>query len=240
MSNLPIYMKQEGNTLYYKGSGEIIYYVPEKYYELSLAYSIGEYVEVMGMFCYCRFDSNGKAGPIKPFKFPTMMKCKPSTVEKVTNFQLMGSKTTQGYRLLHFKDGDELLTEVAVPQNIVNVEKFVNLLKGGNLPDYIPYNEIQDYMILNAKLNGFNYKVSNQLLGLMISEIYRDMKDLSRPFRYTDMKDQTAYKAVNIVKVPKYTSVYTSITSENPDEAIAGALINTGTGESPLERVMMN
>lgn len=237
---LPLYMRQEENTLYYKGSGEIIYYVPEKFYDLSLAYSIGEYVEALGIFCYSRFDGNGKSSGVKPFKLPTMMKCKPSKIEKVTSFQLMNSKTSQGYRLLHFKDGDELLTEIAIPQSVVNVEKFVGLLKGGNLPDYIPYNEIQDYMILNAKLNGFNYKVSNQLLGLMISELYRDANDLSKPFRYTDMKDQTAYKAVNITKVPKYTSVYTAITSENPDEAIAGALINTGTGESPLERVMMN
>lgn len=240
MASLPPYMKQVENTLFYKGPGELIYYVPEKFYDLSVAYSIGEYVEAMGIFCYARFDGTGKSSGIKHFKLPTMMKCKPSKIDKVTSFQLEGSSTPQGYRLLHFQDGDELLSEIAVPQSIVNVEKFTGLLKGGNLPDHIPYNELQDYIILNAKLNGFNYKVSNQLLGLMISEIYRDKKDLSKPFRYTDMKDLTAYKAVNITKVPKYTSVYTSITSENPDEAIAGALINSGTGESPLERIMMN
>ena len=237
---LPAYMRQDENAIYYKGDGEIIYYVPEKYYELSLAYSLGEYVNIMGVFAYCHFEKSGKADKLKHFKCPTMIKCKPSKIEKVTSFQLQGSKSTQGYRFLYFMDGAELISELALQQNIENVEKFMNLVKGGNLPDYIPYNEIHEYLIANAKLNGFSYRVSHQILGMIISEIYRDRKDLSKPFRYTDMKDMTDYKAINMTKIPKYTSVYTSITSENPDEAIAGALINKGTGRSPLERVMMN
>jgi hypothetical protein len=48
------------------------------------------------------------------------------------------------------------------------------------------------------------------------------------------------YKAIPITKVPKYTSPYTAITSENPDEAIAAAITTSGTGQSPLEKVIMN
>ena len=48
------------------------------------------------------------------------------------------------------------------------------------------------------------------------------------------------YKMIPITQVPKYISPYTAITSENPDEAIAGALTTTGSNRSPLEKVMMN
>ena len=45
---------------------------------------------------------------------------------------------------------------------------------------------------------------------------------------------------MSIIKVPKYTSPYTAITSENADEAIAAAMTTTGKAESPLEKVMMD
>lgn len=238
---LPSYMKQDGDTLFYKGSGELIYYVPEKYFELSVAEIEGEYVKTMGIFAYCNFSSTGRPDGVKPFKAPTMIKCKPSFIEKVNNYQLEGSKNPNTYRLLKFHDGDELICNLSVPKDVDNVDKFLKLLIRGHLPDYIPYNEIQDYMILNAKLNGFNYKVSNQIMGLVISQLCRDPNDLYKPFRYTDMKDMTAYKAININMVPKYTSPYTAVISENPDEAIAGAILsNDSKSSSPLEKVMMN
>ena len=240
MATLPPYIKSDENTVFYKGDGEIIYYVPEKYFELNMAYGLGEYVYTLGVFTYAHFRKDGKNDGVKHFKCPTMIKCKPSKIEKITTFQVQGSKTPQGYRFLHFTDGSELISELALQQNIENVEKFIGVVKGGNLPDYIPYNELHEYLIENARLNGFNYRVSHQILGMIISEIYRDKDDLSKPFRYSEMKDMTAYKAINMTKIPKYTSVYTSITSENPDEAIAGAIVNKGSGRSPLERVIMN
>lgn len=233
------WMKQENNVLYFHGDGELIYYVPEKYFELNIASIIGEYVEVMGMFAYALFDKTGKQILFKHFKCPTIFKCKPTKIEKINNFQLTGSKSQRSYRLLRFTDGFELMCSIAIPKTVDNVEKFVNLLIRGNLPDYIPYDEIQDYMIMNAQLNGFNYKVSNQVMGMVISELCRDSNDLSKPFRYTSMDDMTSYTMIPIMKVPKYTSPYTALTSENPDEAIASAITTTGTGSSPLEKVMM-
>ena len=237
---LPAYMKVDGNKLIFNGPGEIIYYIPEKYFDLSLATFIGEEIEAMGIFPYSYSPSGSDEDrQFKPFKYPTIIRFKPSETEKINNLVLMGAKKPSDYRAAYFHKGDELLCEISVPQDIDNVDKFVNLFKGGNLPDYIPYNEIHEYMIGNAQANGFNYKVSNQILGLVISEVYRDAADPSKPFRYSSMEDQTAYRAVNINMVPKFTSAYTAITSENPDEAIAAAVTNTGHGRSPLEDIMM-
>ena len=239
MANLPIWMKQVDHKIYFNGSGELIYYIPEKYFELNVAIVEGEYVKTIGMFAYAVFDESGKSKGIKHFKFPTMFNCKPSSIEKLTKFQLQGTREEKPYRLLHFTKGSELVCDVNVPQEHDNIEKFINLLKGGHIPDYIPYNEVQDYFINNAKLNGFSYKVSNQILGIIISELYRNPDNLSEPFRNATNKSMTDYVAINIRKVPKYTSVYTAITSENPDEAIAAALTNVGQGKSPLEQIVM-
>lgn len=237
---LPAYINEIDNKVIFTGDGELIYYVPEKYFEINIAVINGEYVELMGIFPYCVFDENGKAGPLKQFKCPTIFTCIPTAISKSPKLHLEGTREEKAYRLLHFSKGAELICSTKIPKDVTNVEKFVKLLTGANLPDNIPYNELYQYMIENAELNGFNYKVSNQIIGMIISELCRDPKNLNRPFRLTKMDDMTSYRSINIKQVPKYTSVYTAITSENPDEAIAAAMINTGKGESPLEKVMMN
>lgn len=223
----------------FNDSGELIYYIPEKFFDLNVASSIGEVIETMGIFSYGLFDKNGKKIKISRFKCPTMIKCKPSSITKESALHLIGTKEPSAYRLLHFKKGDELLCTTELPKDIVNVEKFLNLLVRANLPETIPYNELYEYVINNASLNGFNYKVSGQIIGILISELYRDSKDLTKEFRLSDMKDMCEYTAIPITKVPKYTSPYAAITSENADEAIAAAMVNKGTSETPLEKVVM-
>ena len=234
------YLKEIDNKMIFTGDGEIIYYIPEKYFDLNVASIIGEVIETMGIFAYGLFDKTGKQLAFKHFKCPTMIQCKPSKIDKINGFQLEGSKSPKSYRLLHFSKDDELVCSTAIPQSVDNVEKFMNLLIRGNLPDYIPYNELQDYVIKNAELNGFNYGISNQIVGLLISELCRSTEDLSKPFRFSDMKDMLDYVMIPIMRVPKYTSPYTALVSENPDEAVAGALTTKGTAHSPLEKVMMN
>lgn len=234
------FLKQDGDKVLFNGEGELIYYIPEKYFNNNVAITIGEIIQTMGIFTYGLYDKNGKQLKLDRFKCPTVLQCKPSLVTKEPKLKLIGTKEELPYRLLHFKNDDELICNVNIPKSIDNVDMFVNLLVGGNLPSNIPYNELHEYIIKNAELNGFNYKVSAQLIGIIIGELYRDPKDLSKPFRLSGMTDMLDYKAIPIVKVPKYTSPYTAITSENADEAIAAAMTTSGKTESPLEKVMMD
>lgn len=233
------YIKKEGEKCIFSGDGELIYYVPEKFFDIGLAIPVGERMIMMGMCRYALFDNNGKKLKIADLKIPTTFECRPSLVTKETNYHLQGTKEQLDYRLFHFKKGDELICNMDVPQDIVNVEKFFKLMSGGNLPDHIPYDRIHEYVLENAAANKFNYKVSPNIIGILISELNRDPDDLTKPFRLSAMKDMNNYKAISIIKIPKYTSPYTSITSENADEAIASAMTTKGTAESPLEKVVM-
>jgi len=233
------FFRQDKEKVIFIGDGELIYYIPEKYFDNSVAYNIGEVIETIGVFSYGLFDGKGKRVKIDRFKCPTVFQCKPSSITKEPDLQLIGSKESKAYRLLHFKKGDELICNTHVPKDITNVEKFMNLLVRANLPETIPYDEIHEYILANAELNGFNYKVSGQIIGILVSELYRDPSDLSKPFRLSNSTDMLDYKAIPILKVPKYTSPYTAITSENADEAIAAAMTTKGKTDSPLEKVMM-
>lgn len=233
------FFKTVNNKVIFSGDGELIYYIPEKYFDIKAAETIGERINVMGMFTYAVFDKSGKRVILKPFNCPTMIECIPSSISKESEYHLEGTKEAKSYRLLHFKNGDELICSTKVPVDTAVLEKFVDIFKGGNLPENIPYNKIQDYILKNAELCKFDYKVSAQVLGLVISEIYRYDKDLTKPFRIANTNDMYAYKAISIDKVPKYTSAFTAITSDNADEAIAAAMTTKGHADSPLEKIVM-
>lgn len=233
------FFKTVNNKVIFSGDGELIYYIPEKYFEIKAAEIVGERTNVIGMFTYAVFDKSGKRLIFKPFNCPTMIECIPNNISKEANYLLEGTKESKTYRLLHFKNGDELICSTKVAVDFAVLEKFVDIFKGGNLPENIEYNKIQDYILKNAELCKFDYKVSAQVIGMVISEIYRDEKDLSKPFRLADTDDMLAYKAISIEKVPKYTSAFTAVTSDNADEAIAAAMTTKGKGESPLEKIVM-
>lgn len=237
---MPSYFYEKDSKVIFNDTGELIYYIPEKYFSLNVASSIGEVIQSIGIFSYGLFDKNGKKIKISRFKCPTMISCKPSSISKESSLHLIGTKEPEAYRLLHFHKGDELLCSTELPKSIENVEKFLNLLVRGNLPQTIPYDELYSYIIENAELNGFNYKVSGNIIGILISELYRDSNDLTKEFRLSDMKNMNDYTAIAITKIPKYTSPYAAITSENADEAIVAAMVNKGVSETPLEKVVMD
>lgn len=233
------FYKEENDKLIFNQDGELIYYIPESYFDINVAQSIGEIIESMGIFSYALFDKNGKKIKLSRFKCPTLIQCKPTSISKESSLQLEDSKEAQAYRLLHFKKGSELLHNINIIKSVDTVELFIKMLISAKLPDNIPYNELYDYFIKNAELNGMKYNVCNQIIGVLISELYRDQDDIFKPFRLSDMNDMKNYKAISIKKVPKYTSSYTAITSENADDAIASAMVNMNKIESPLEKVMM-
>ena len=233
------FFKTVNDKVIFTGDGELIYYVPEKYFDIKAAETIGERINTIGMFTYAVFDKSGKRVILKPFNCPTMIECIPNFISKESNYTLEGTKEAKSYRLLHFKNGDELICSTKVPVDTIILEKFVDIFKGGNLPENIPYDKIQDYVLKNAELCKFDYKVSAQVIGIVISEIYRYEKDLSKPFRIANDDNMLAYKAISIDKVPKYTSAFTAITSDNADEAIAAAMTTKGRGDSPLEKIVM-
>jgi len=233
------FFKTVKDKVIFSGDGELIYYVPEKYFEIKAAEAVGERIGTIGIFTYAVFDKNGKRLLLKPFNCPTMIECIPNSITKEANYTLEGTKEPKAYRLLHFKNGDELICSTQIPVDFAVLEKFINIFKRGNLPENIPYNQIQDYILKNAELCKFDYKVSAQIIGMVISEIYRSESDLSKPFRIADTNDMLAYKAISIDKVPKYTSAFTAVTSDNADEAIAAAMTSKTHKDSPLEKIVM-
>lgn len=238
---IPSWLKRDGESILYNGDGYFAFFVPESYFlgkNSAKAIIMGEIVNLFGVLDYQLFNENGKAnGPVRCFKFPSVFLTKPSSIEKIKNIKLADWSDADDYRVLKYKKGAPIVLSTKVPQDLQNVEFFYSLFLGGNLPTTIPYEELYTYLIENIALAGESYGITNQLLGVVVSEMARDPNNLEKAFRNSNAKH---YKAINIKDIPKFISPYSAITSENWDEAVVNAIENKSTKDIPMEKILMD
>lgn len=238
--NVPPYLKREGESLVFnKDHQQFIFYVPEKYFTTKNATIIGEYVSLLGLLDFAIVDDKGKiVKPVKTFTFPSIFMTKPDSIEKQKDLTFSKYAKPQDYRLLKYNKGDKVVVSVNVPQDISTVEAFYALFNRGNLPATIPYDKIVNIYLENMRLSGNKYNITAQLFGLLYSEVYRAHDDLDKPFRLSGSKDMLAYKAIPLADVPKKVSAYVSLTSENWDNSVIGAIQTKDGKDSPLESIL--
>lgn len=237
--NVPKFLKREEDSLIFNEDGQFVFYVPEDYFKREDAIIVGEYVNLLGILDYTIYNKDGSNIGLKRFYFPTVFLCKPARIEVQKNIRLKHVLDPQDYRLLIFEKGDAVVVSVKVPQNIANVEDFYRIFLTGKLPGTIPYDKMQDYFIDSIELNGSSYGISLQMFGFVVSEMCRDASDPSKAFRLTKFTDPMAYRAISIKELPKYISPNASISSENWDMGVIGAIMNPNETNSPMERLLM-
>lgn len=246
--DLPGFLKYKDGTAYYNGDGELIYYIPEEYFtdtKNPIAMVVGQFISTFGIFDWALVSANGKISESKPFRYPTIIMCKPSYTEKQKGVSLNGTRH-RDYRVLHFKNGDEAISNVNTPEIIDNVLAMLkmSIVNGNKLPSTIPYDKLHEYFPENMALNGSSYNLNMQLFGIMVSESCRDPKDLTKPFRLSKSKDMIGYAQVSIKQLPNYANPYVSLTSENFDESLMASILLSDAPEedlptTPLEKVFM-
>ena len=202
-NGLPSFIKEDKEKLLFNGgpNKEFLAYVPEKYFERSIAEQNGEYIDILGIFDYTVTDTKtGKNIGLKNFRYPTVFTTKPSSVEKVRKAKLTNYMDEMDYRVLHYEDGDEIVPSTSTIQFVGNCEKLRNLwYMLGFILNTIPYDKLPDYILYNIALNGNGYGLNIQVIGFTVSELCRSQKDESIPFRLA--------KETDLHKLPFYQKI---------------------------------
>ena len=238
------FYKVQGDSFVFDQDGEFVFVVPDVYFESRSAIIVGEFVNIMGVLNYYIEDTKGHKGPLKRFYFPSIFLTQPYTIEKVKGLQLLPNRDPEDYRLLRYRKGDKIVVHDRVPMDSDNAEELFRLFViTGHVPNTVPYNMLFDYFNDSIHLANASYGVSNQLLGILPTEICRDPNDLSRPFRLSKSKKEhkwTDYVNVSVKEVPQYVSPFVDLTSENFDESIAQAILMdpSKAKDTPLEKIM--
>lgn len=251
---LPEFLSLQGESLIYnKDDGSIFeFFVPEVFFgntKSNIAEVYGEYVSFIGICNWAIIDKNGKMKVYKAFNFPTMVLTKPYEIEKIKDFSF-DTEDPSDYRILKFAKGDEVVSQIRVPELIDNVEMFFKLsVTTAKIPNTIAYDDIWKLFVENARLNGFSYNLNIQLFCILIRLLCRNRDNVSEPFCFTDMKDMYNYKHIPITEVINYISPYTAITGSSSssntfDSHLRSAILMSDMPEkdipkSPLEKVIM-
>ncbi len=241
---LPSYLKVQDESVYYTGEGEFILFVPDSYFTKKIAVIEGEFVELIGILNQSRLlpKETDITKHIKPFYFPSRFITKPGRIEKVKNFQL--TKDYKGnFSVFYYANNneDQIIVSTKVPQDITNVEDFFRVfVNAGDIPTSIHYKDLYKPFIDSMTINGNSYGLPAADFGLLISELCRDPKDINKPFRLGKAldEDDCSYIPISVKYIPKLVSPFTSLTSENFDEAVIGAIMNKNDAPTPLERVL--
>lgn len=106
----------------------------------------------------------------------------------------------------------------------------------GYFPNVIDYDELAKYWADASAYNGVSLDaMSMTSIELIISEICRDNKNLARSFRHK-LRDNPKvnhkdWKMINIKMLPKYSSVWASITAGDPRNNLISIISRMRNGE---------
>ena len=248
---VPEFLKKEGDSLIFNGDGELVFYIPEDYFRAdgSMKYAeiAGDYVNSIGFFNYEVFDKNKKSKyGLKLLYFPCVITMMPSDIEKMKGI-IINKKVSEekDYRFLYFRKGDTVIQNINCPQDIANTENLFKIFMiTGRIPNTIPYDKLHEYLMDSINYAGADFGVNAQMFGIVISELCRSVNDESKPFRLSKETDMNKYKSLSVKLIPKFISPFTAITSENWDEAVVNACIDSKNDkkrfvDSPMEKILM-
>lgn len=242
---LPSFIRVKDDSVYYNGENEFLLFVPESYFDRRIAVIEGVYVEMLGIANYAvNVKPGGSVNKnVRTFYFPARFTTRPGRIEKVKDFQLTPN-CKEDFRIFHYTNNkeDQIIVSTKVPQDILDVEDFFRVfVDAGHILTTIPYDELHKYFLDSIEISGNSYNLPASQFGLLVSELCRDPHDINKPFRLGTAidKDMCSYKPISVKDVPKLVSPFTSLTSENFDKAVVGAIMNKNEESTPLERVLM-
>lgn len=219
-------------------------YLPSYYFnrakpEIAIANELGDRVSTIGLFW---FNVDGAWYELQlPLKFEFQfsetdkktMKIKPEFPEEEYNVYILKRNDAFVYDVLHKKDLDDLKKD------------FIGkMIENAKLPSTIEYNDSINIFMKAMQATEFtNLGVSMVSLEFLMSEMYRNKKNMREPFRMAfNGKNGYNYKMVRITKLPELNSTFTSLIGEDVNNQLIASILRKREGaderESPVEKII--
>ena len=225
--------------------------IPQDYFDKNIAEMIGKDINMFGLFEIKVYDANVEEDDIDEhtefktyfFKHKGMINCSPSSIKEKRD-----PSTGEKIMTLVFRNGDKFIKNTVIAVNNAVASTMFNLMTLGYLPPIFPYEDIAQYW---SDVNAFNGvkigSMSQASIELIVSELARDPRNLSRTFR-AKLRDnpninRNGWKLINVREIPKYTSVFASIGAGDPKSSIISQIARQRDGasqkDSPVEDAIL-
>lgn len=219
--------------------------LPEKYFDKNICEFVGKNVNTFGIFEMRVFRTEDFETE-KPeryfFKFKSMFITCPSSISEERDEN--GEKNI----ILEFNEGSTVIASSILQSDVNVARRMLDFMTLGYLPNIINYEDIADYWSSVNSCNKINLSAMSQTsIELIVSELCRDPDDFSRAFRKRLFdKPKTSHKAwvmLNTRMIPRYTSVWASLTSGDPKGNLTSMISKQRDGkiqkQTPLEDAIL-
>ena len=235
-------LKDDGRNLIFQGHMLDIY-VPIYYFDSNYAEIIGSKVTSFGLLNCKIYDKDEKSLALEIIKLPTQIHMYPSDIYEAT-VALYPHQTESKYKVLRFYRNDPVMDNFT-QCNKLNIEMFTKIFFAGKLDDSIPYDKIIEIWEKNMEVNNIRLNVPITILGIIVSQHYRDKNNPDKTFAKVIGKDPTVspydYRRVNIREICSK-NTFAALTFEDMDSMITTSLnINSKNkvqDVSPIEKII--
>ena len=211
--------------------------IPSLYITRGLSEVIGTENETFGglhIYFYESLEGNNLKSHKVLFKFPSVFRTRPSSIEYVKN-----EETGEKDLILKYMKNDVFIVSHILRKDANIPKKFIDILFKGYVP--YSYDEIIQYWNKCNSLNGVNLGVSAFILELIVSELARNPENLNQPYRL--YKGNKPVKFINLASLPRYVSASAGLSSGDAKSGITNAVnINKSdtlhNHKSPIEDSM--
>lgn len=205
----------------------------------SIAKELGDKIETMGLFW---FNVDGQwyelQLPIKfQFQFSEFRKekrrLKPGMPEGEYLVYTLHKGDAFVYDILHKKDLDDIKTDF-----------LAKMIENAKIPNTVAYKDTFPIFIrAMTATETSNLGVSSVNLEVMMSELYRNKKNMREPYRKVyNGSNEYDYRMVSIKKLPELNSSFTALIGEDIQNQLSAAILRTREGAedniSPVEKII--
>ena len=219
-------------------------YIPMSFFaktaKETVATELGDRLETMGLFWF-KVDGKDWYELQLPLQFEMQYsekrkehtRLKPNMPEDDYMVYVLHNGDAFVYNVLHRKELDDLK------------ELFLGkMVEGAKLPKTIPYTDaLQVFLNAMQATEIDSLGVCSASIELLLSEMYRNKKNLREPFRmsYTGLNPYD-YRMVRITKLPELNSTFTSLIGEDINNQLVASILRKREGvketESPIEKIL--
>ena len=234
--------KTKSNT-YVCSCAKINVFVPKYYFDKELAVPMGDIIQTLGIIYLEAFASDTSKPETYKISMPLSLELKfTDSHTEIRQFKDMSSKDE--FVVYTTYKNDIVLNKSTHIVNYSSTKLFLDSLMQAKLPENIEYSKIVDMIKANAAMNNMNLGVPSLIIEIMVSELMRDSRDNTIPYRVVAGKtgSEFGYEAVKIKDIPNLSSVFAGLSFENVNEAIMNGLTTSKNNKdqkvSPTEQVL--
>lgn len=221
-------------------------FVPGAYFKKDLAEQIGDTYKIFGIANFITYnDPDGKSpNPIRLLNIPVKIMTYPSGYD-VRKMDLHSQNGEEPVVVLKYYTND-IFCEAYMPKVSINFKHFLQMLDGGKVPSFTPYDEVFNIWKKNMEISGINFDIPDSTYEIVIAERYRSRNNPQKKFGAVLAKDpnhdMTDYVSLSARELTKINSAFTGIIFEDMDMMLTSAVNKANTNKqeslSPMEEII--